>query len=151
INNQDGQMIGSVTIIRDISQEKALQEQKSRFVANASHELRTPLTNLITRLYLLRKQPDHLLEHLDILDRVAARMRNLVEDLLDFSRFERGVIQLKLRNVDARDLINEVVQVQQQEAEKKKIDLSTYMPAEAMMIMADPERMNQAITNLVIN
>ncbi len=151
INNQDGEMIGSVTVIRDVSQEKALQDLKSRFVANASHELRTPLTNLITRLYLLRKQPQLLEQHLDVLDRVATRMRNLVEDLLDHSRFERGVILLKLRSVDARELIRDVVEMQVPEGEKKDIHLTTELPEKPFIIMVDPERLSQAITNLVIN
>jgi PAS domain S-box-containing protein len=151
IDNQDGQPIGSVTIVRDISQEKELQEVKSRFVANASHELRTPLTNLITRLYLLRKQPEQLEEHLVILDRVAARMRSLVEDLLDYSRFERGVIPLKSRSVDLRDLINDVIQMQCAEADAKGIGLDSELPENPIIVSVDPERINQAITNLVVN
>ncbi len=151
IDDQDGVPIGAVTLIRDISQEKILQEVKSRFVANASHELRTPLTNLITRLYLLRKQPERLEEHLLVLDRVASRMRNLVEDLLDYSRFERGVIPLKSRPIDMRELVRDVVQMQQAEASNKHIQLESNLPDEPMMIFADPERINQAITNLVFN
>src|SRR5690606_38719246 len=52
--------VGYVAIFRDISQEKALQAQKDRFIAHASHEMRTPLANIKTRLYLLRTQPDNL-------------------------------------------------------------------------------------------
>src|SRR5690606_15920904 len=54
----DGKSVGAVTVLRDVSQERALQAQKTRFVAYASHELRTPITNMKTRLYLMRKQPE---------------------------------------------------------------------------------------------
>ncbi|MEZ4667213.1 MAG: PAS domain S-box protein [Anaerolineae bacterium] len=151
IDNMDGHVIGTVTIIRDVSQTKALEKQKSLFVANASHELRTPITNLMTRLYLLKKQPNALETHLEVLDEIARRMRTLVEDLLDHSRFERGVIPLEPKMVDVRDLISQVVNLQTPEAEKKHIDLLTNLPETKLTAMVDPERMIQVITNLVIN
>lgn len=151
VTNTESQVIGLVTIIRDISQEKVLQDQKSRFVANASHELRTPLTNLMTRLYLLRKKPERLDEHLEMLDRVANRMRSLVEDLLDYSRFERGIIPINCIPVDLRDLITDVVSIQESEAGKKHILLQYTPPGNPVMINADRERITQVITNLVIN
>ncbi|MFN7209582.1 MAG: histidine kinase dimerization/phospho-acceptor domain-containing protein, partial [Aggregatilineales bacterium] len=80
---------------RDISKEKALQEQKDRFIANAAHELRTPLTNLKMRLYLLRRQPEAAEAHLAVIEQVTRRIQLLVEDLLDVTRFERGMIALK--------------------------------------------------------
>jgi PAS domain S-box-containing protein len=151
VNNQEGLFIGVVTVIRDISQEKALQEQRSRFVANASHELRTPLTNLMTRLWLLRKQPERLDEHLVILEEVANRMRYLVEDLLDVSRLERGTIPLDTQDMDLRDVVESVVQLQQAEAEQKQIRLESRLPNTPLVIRGDHRRIHQIITNLVIN
>jgi PAS domain S-box-containing protein len=146
-----GQVIGAVTVIRDISQEKALQEQKSRFVANASHELRTPIANLKTRLYLMRKQPEKTDHHLEVMDEVTARMQRLVEDMLDVSRFERGLIPLQQQDVLLQDLISGVVRVQQAEAERKHIKLVSEFSAVPLHIFADPERIIQVITNLVVN
>lgn len=147
----DGALIGIVTVIRDISQEKALEDQKSRFVANASHELRTPITNLMTRLYLARKQPDKLDEHLEMLDQIAGRMRRLVEDLLDLPRFEHGVITLQLEQVELGLLTAEVIQMQAPEAERKEVRLAYDRPPEPVYVRADRERLNQVITNLVSN
>lgn len=151
IDNQDGSPVGTVTILRDVSQESALEKQKSLFVANASHELRTPITNLMTRLYLIRKQPEALETHLQILDEVARRMRTLVEDLLDHSRFERGVIPLDPKLMDVRVLVTQVVNLQIPEAEKKHIELIATLPERSLTSMVDPERMIQVITNLTIN
>jgi PAS domain S-box-containing protein len=151
VDDPNGNMIGEVIVIRDVSQEKVLQEQRSRFVANASHELRTPITNLLTRLYLLDRQPERLPEHLEILENVAERMRNLVEDLLEHSRFERGVIPLQRTEVDLRALLVEVIRIQQPEADMKPIALSCQIPESPLIINADPGRMTQVLTNLITN
>ncbi len=151
IDNEDGSPIGTVTILRDVSQEKALEAQKSLFVANASHELRTPITNLTTRLYLIRRQPEALENHLQVLDEVARRMRTLVEDLLDHSRFERGVIPLEPKLMDMRGLVSQVANLQVPEADKKHINLLATLPDAPLMSMVDPERMIQVITNLTMN
>ncbi|MBL8153223.1 MAG: PAS domain S-box protein [Anaerolineae bacterium] len=151
VTNPDGLPIGAVTVIKDISQEKVLQDQKSLFVATASHELRTPITNLITRLYLLRRSPDHLSDHLTILDQTAERLRLLVENLLDYSRYERGAVPLYMEPVDVRGLIENVVLMQKAEAEKKAIHLEFAKSAEDMVLLLDPGRITQVVTNLVVN
>jgi PAS domain S-box-containing protein len=151
IDNRDGSPVGTVTILRDVSQERALEQEKALFVANASHELRTPITNMMTRLYLLRKQPESAESHLQVLDEVARRMRTLVEDLLDHSRFERGVIPLDPKLMDIRTLVTQVVNLQVAEADKKLIDLISILPEYSLMSMVDPERMIQVITNLTMN
>lgn len=147
----NGHLSGAVSVLRDISAEKALQEQKAQFVAYASHELRTPITNLKTRLYLMRKQPERVGDHLVVLEEVADRMRRLVEDLLDMSRFERGVIALRKQRVVLQDLACNVTVVQQPEAEQKCLELSCEVPPHPIYVEADPERLVQVITNLVTN
>ncbi|MCZ2095150.1 MAG: GAF domain-containing protein [Anaerolineae bacterium] len=142
---------GLVALFRDISQEKALQAQKDRFIAHASHELRTPLANIKTRLYLLRKQPDKLQAHLDVINRVTDSMTELIENLLDISRFERGVIPLYCQPVALAELIEEVIAIQQPEAERKDITLRASLPGQPLVIDADPQRISQVITNLVNN
>ena len=142
---------GVVAVLRDISQEKALEAQKARFVAYASHELRTPLTNIKTRLYLMKKQPQRLDEHLVILEEVTNRMRGLVEDLLDLSRFERGTLELRVVETDMRDLIMRVANLQREEAENKGLQLFCDLPQEPLFANVDHERLTQVITNLVVN
>lgn len=151
VRNTAGEIVGAVTVIRDISQQKALQQQKDRFIANASHELRTPLANLKTRLYLLRHQPEQAVRHLEILDRVVNNMSELIESLLDVSRFERGVIALNRHPVVLQDLLNEVITIQQAEAERKQIALSVSLPAVPLTAHIDPHRMAQVFTNLIVN
>lgn len=141
----------AVTVVRDISAEKALNLRKSRFIAIASHELRTPITNLNTRLYLIRRQPGKIEEHLQIIEEVVNRMHRLVEDLLDIARFEHGAVGLRLAVVDLRDLIGQVVRLQEAESTLKNIALIVDMPSEPLPIALDPNRIAQAITNLIVN
>src|SRR5262249_16929043 len=142
---------GSVTVVRDITEEKQLQAQKFAFLSNASHELRTPLTNFKTRLYLVRRQPERLMEHISVLEQVTDRIPTLVEDLLDISRFERQTISRQRRNVILQHLIEDVVQVQRPEALLKNIQLSMQMPEEPVTTSVDPNRIIQVLINLIIN
>ena len=151
VNDADGKMNGAVTVLRDVSEERALQQQKARFVAHASHELRTPITNMKTRLYLLKKQPERMTEHVRILEEVSDRMKRLVEDLLDVSRFERGVIKLQHSPVVLQEVVESVLDLQRPEAERKNLRLSLKQPDEPVHVHADRERLIQVITNLVTN
>jgi PAS domain S-box-containing protein len=146
-----GQIAGAVTVIRDISEEKVLREQRERFIAHASHELRTPVTNLMTRLYLARKRPEPFEQHLDILDDISVRMKRLVDDLLDVSKMDRQLLTLKQEPIAVGDLVQKVVQLQQGEAEKKHIRLSFSSDNKATNANLDADRMTQVFTNLISN
>ncbi len=141
----------AVTIARDITREKILQQQQSQFVAHASHELRTPITNFKTRLHLLRRDPANLENHLAVMDEVTERMRRLVNDLLDLTRFERGIIPLNLREQPLQALLEIVVRDQISEADQKSLTLRLTMPSIPLIARVDDERIIQVITNIVTN
>jgi PAS domain S-box-containing protein len=151
VTGSNNEPVGAVTVMRDISAEKRLEAQKARFIATASHELRTPIANLKTRLYLIEKQPEKVHNHLSIMEAVTDRMRKLVDDLLDISRFEHGIISLQREDVLLQELIDSVIQVQLSEADQKQITLKKHMPAAPLYIWADRSRITQVITNLVTN
>jgi PAS domain S-box-containing protein len=151
VADAEGRAIGSVTVLRDVSQQKALEAQKARFVASASHELRTPITNLKTRLYLAQRQPERMPVHLQILEQVTDQMKMLVDNLLDMSRFERGVIQLNRQDIILQDLLAGVVSLQQPEAEQKHQTLTSELPLPPLIVNVDAPRLTQVITNLVVN
>lgn len=151
VNSARGKMLGTVTVLRDISEEKRLESQKAQFIANASHELRTPIANMKTRLYLMRRQPEKLEENLQIAEIVTDRMRRLVEALLDLSRFEHGQIPVTRRLTQLQPLILEVFTLQAPEAEKRTQTLSHELPSEPLYAQVDSLRFSQVITNLVTN
>jgi PAS domain S-box-containing protein len=151
VNNSEGQRLGVVAVIRDISQAKQLEEQKKRFIADAAHELRTPIANMKVRLHLLRRQPNKFEENIDIAQKAADWMQRLVDNLFDLARFERGVIELKREVVNLQQFVRDVVRFQEPEAERLGIEFSYTMPGDSIMINVDPYRMTQVITNLVGN
>ena len=141
----------TVGVLRDISSQKAMDEQRSRFIANASHELRTPLTNLTTRLYLMQRKPEDFGRHLAILFQVEKRLRTLVENLLDVSRFETGMFSLRLETVNLAEVVAEVVLLQTQEAEKHFISLEGIGLDQKVLTILDAVRISQVFTNLIVN
>ena len=151
ITGPDGQAAGAVTVLRDVSAEKRLEAQKARFIATASHELRTPLANLKTRLYLIDKQPEKSDEHLEIVSFETNRMKSLVDELLDVSRFEHGLITLNYSQFVLQELIRLIVKAQMPRAEEKSIRLATRLAREMIILEGDRLRIEQVITNLVNN
>jgi len=146
-----GEAIGYVTVLRDISQEKALAEQKARFIASASHELRTPIANIKTRLYLLEKQPEKFYDHISIAREVVDWMKNLVEDMFDISRFERGVLELTPEPIEMVSYLHQLVRIQKPFAEDAQINLHFIAPNTELIANIDPSRFKQVINNLINN
>ena len=140
-----------VSLVRDISEEKQLEAQKMRFIANAAHELRNPIMGLGTRLYLLKRQPERLNEHLLMIERVTHRLTRLVDDLLDVARFENGVIQLRPHEITLQGIVQDVIELQQEIALQKSIRLTLDLMPEPLLVMVDSDRILQVLTNLINN
>lgn len=151
VNVAEKNQIWAVAVIRDISMEKALQAQRERFVANASHELRTPLTNLVTRMYLLKNQPDKADTHIRVMERTIERLTTLAEDLLDITRYDNHVIRIDPDVHDLSAVIKSVVELQLASAQFKGIQLESTLPEETILVMIDENRFHQVITNLLVN
>lgn len=140
-----------VAIARDISQERKLYFQRARFIANAAHELRTPLSSIILRLHMLHRQPERLDIHLDSLDRVTQYLRELVEELLTLSRFERGTIALDKNRYKLQDIIYEAIEEHQPFASEQEVTINVDLPEEDIFAIVDHKRINQMIGNLLLN
>ncbi|MCA0454518.1 MAG: PAS domain-containing protein [Chloroflexi bacterium] len=138
-------------LIRDNSHEKRLQAQKNTFVTNASHELRTPLSNIKNRLYLLRRQPEKLEEHVAVMDEMAAHMQQLLEEMLDIGRFERGLVMLDRDNAILQDLVSEAVTTYQPRAARRSITLEPHLAEQPIKVLVDHKRIVQVVTNLISN
>lgn len=151
VSGTDGTITGLIALIRDVSQEKALQAQKDRFISTASHELRNPLQLLNNRLFLMRRKPDAMTEHMEALERISDTMNRLVEDLLDVSRFERGVITLRIERIQLDAIVSDLVDLHIPEAEQRGTSL-VYLPSPVpLWVDADVGRIRQVITNLLVN
>jgi signal transduction histidine kinase len=140
-----------VIIIRDITLEKDILAQRTRMMSNAAHELRTPIANFKTRLYLIRRQPEKLDEHLDVLEESTEHMQHMIEDMLDVARFERGVVQLTRRDTVLQTLVQDVVNETRVRANRLSIQLTAQIPDEPLLVFVDTRRIKQLINNLVAN
>ncbi len=151
LKSAEGQLTGIVSIFRDLSKQKALDAQKERFVGDAAHELRNPIAALKLRLHLLALQPDGFENNVSILDRIITQMEHLVEDMLDLTRFENGLINLRDDVTEITSFVRETILIMESEAEVKNVWLIDRLSTEPVYVSIDQTRMMQVIMNLVSN
>jgi len=151
VSDASGEPLGRVSVLRDISREKSLNEQRERFLRHAAHELRTPISNFKTRLYLLRRQPEKLFSHLDVMERVADEMTELVEDLLDIFRLQRGAASVRRERVDLCRLVRAALAACKPAAQHQQAELCADLLDGPVWICADESRLQQALSRLVAN
>ncbi len=140
-----------VTVVRDITQEKQLVERQYRFITNAAHELRHPITNLITRLYLARRQPQRLEDHLGVMDQVTAHLNSMVEDMLEVSHFEQGAVEVRWSRVVLQSLVSDVLHRERAIAERKQVRLEVTLPKTPLRVWVDPVRIARLLAILIDN
>jgi PAS domain S-box-containing protein len=154
-----GQLLGGVTVLRDVTQEVEVDRMKSEFVSTVSHELRTPMTSIKGYAELMlagmtgEMSAPHL-RYLRVIKNNADRMTGLINDLLDISRIESGRIRLELEPVDVAQLASQVVEGHLRarlQNEGKAIDFRLEMEPDLPTLRADRARLAQVLTNLVDN
>jgi two-component system, OmpR family, phosphate regulon sensor histidine kinase PhoR len=150
-----GSSLGSILVFHDITDIKRFETLRSDFVANVSHELRTPLTAIRgyveTLLHTPPANPSDSQQFLAIIDRHADRLSRLTEDLLTLSDLESGKIQLAVQSVDSSQLIQRVLEVFWDQANKKKIRLASSVAPALPTLIGDLDRLQQLFINLVDN
>jgi len=137
---------------RTVEELEELNRLKSQFVAMTSHEVRTPLTTIIGYASTLRRLPakvetDKRNEFLDIIERQAKRLLNLVERLLTASRLENDKSVTTLSTVRVGELCREVVEGLGTEGDRVRIEL----PADLPDALTDRRYLSQVIGNLLEN
>ncbi|MFN3486300.1 MAG: sensor histidine kinase [Planctomycetota bacterium] len=131
--------------------ERAFSRQ-TRFTADASHELRTPLSVILTQAELaLRREraPEEYREALAACLRAAQRMKAVVEGLLTLARADAGTLVLKRERVDLRKLLEETAAMLGPLALERRVAVA--VSAEAVAVEGDPDRLREAVTNLLSN
>jgi signal transduction histidine kinase len=150
----EGQRVGRVCVLRDVTRFKELDTLKSEFVSTVSHDLRSPLTTIhgyATMLDILGELNEHQVGFVRKIVSSVEGMSHLVENLLSLGRLEAGV-GLQLELVPVRDLVEKVVSAQQAQATQKEIQVAVEIPeGSPVLIEADQILLNQALQNLVEN
>ena len=131
-------------------------EAKSQFVSIVTHELRIPLTSIKGYTDLIRQRvvgeiTDQQAEFLDVIGNNVGRMADLISDLSDISRIERGKINLRFDFITVQNHILETLSSLRHKLDEKSQNLVTDLPENALQAYADPSRVVQIITNLLSN
>jgi len=130
---------------------------KSEFLANTSHELRTPLNGMIGFLKLilegLADDPEEQREFIQEAHRSAIHLLNLINDILDIAKIEAGRMELELGPVRLDDLIQDVEDFTQNQAQQKNLSLNIELPAtnDEVILFGNYQRLLQVMLNLVGN
>ncbi|MGH7473390.1 MAG: histidine kinase dimerization/phospho-acceptor domain-containing protein, partial [Candidatus Methylomirabilales bacterium] len=147
--------LGTLMVFHDVTELRRLERVRQEFVANASHELRTPLTAIRgyveTLLEGAADEPGRARPFLEVVGRHAERMSRLVDDLLDLSNIESGRLQLERHAVPLDEVARPVFALQQEAASKKGITLRLEIPPDLPAALADRDRLQQILINLVDN
>lgn len=165
---QTGQVIGVLGIATDITELKETQEElirkkeiaesanqaKSNFLAAMSHELRTPLNVIIGMTHIVLKDglADLQREKMDYILDAAKSLLVLINDILDFAKFEAGKISLQNENFSLKQLAESVISGMMNLVADKKIDLLlNYDNSIPSVISGDSNRIRQILVNLLSN
>lgn len=156
VRDAAGNLIGAVSAVRDITERRQLEEQRSDILRVVAHDLLTPITGV--RLYLqtqerrVRKgQPPFMPEegHLDTLNANLLRMERLVNDLREMTPIESGALTLERSPCDLTQLCRQEIKVQKVLMPGRTIRL--VLPREPIRTEVDEQRVGQVIANLLSN
>lgn len=151
---EDNELIGIVTILSDITQQKEIDRMKTELVSMVAHELRSPLTSISGFSELLldpdlsREQQE---EYAGIILKESNRLGDLINKFLDISRIESGRIQPKKGALDLAETVEMVIGNNSFLASRKYIDVEVHAPEEPAEIWADSGMMEQVVLNLFSN
>jgi two-component system, NtrC family, sensor histidine kinase KinB len=155
IENENGQTVGMVSILSDITKQKEIDRLKASFVANVTHELRTPLVSVDKAVNLLLKNGGGLSESqqqfLLIASRNCKRLSLLINDLLDLAKLEAGKMNVVLTANDIDKVITESIEGLSAWANAKSVTLANEVAANLPQAKVDPDKIIQVLNNLIGN
>ncbi|MEE4310523.1 MAG: ATP-binding protein [candidate division KSB1 bacterium] len=152
--DNEGTPIGIVTILRDVTREKEIDKMKTELVSMVAHELRSPLTSIAGFSELLLDSgitKDQSEEYAEIILKESNRLGNLINKFLDISRIESGKSQVNKIALDIGFLITNIIGLNLQQAEKKKIRVEMNIPEDLPSVNADKGMIEEVILNLFSN
>lgn len=153
--HQAAETAGVVTILRDVTREKEISEMKSNFVSSVSHELRTPLSSIKAYVEMLidGEAPDEETQHefYNIIQSETNRLQRLIDNILNISRIESGVVKTQREHISLPELIREAIDVMLPQARAKQIELVDVPTPVFFQVFADKDMIYQALLNLIGN
>lgn len=130
-----------------------INEAKLQFFINISHEIRTPVTLILSPLQKLmsKDRNEERQKNYQTISRNAGRLLQLVNQLLDIRKLDKGQMQLKFREVEIVEFIRNLSSSFEYQANAKKISLNFHPDTEELRAWIDPENLDKAIFNVLSN
>lgn len=160
VNGNQQHVITSVnalvdTITQAMQEERASEKSKDELITNVSHDLRTPLTSIIGYLGLIEdhqyQSEEDIVKYSHIAYDKAKQMKNLVEDLFEYTKVQQHGAPVNLMTVDLGQLLEQVGASFELEANKKGMAINVTCEPSPLSITADPEKLGRLFSNLVAN
>jgi len=155
IFGKQDQFCGVVSVLHDVTREKEISQMKNEFVNHVSHELKTPLASITAYSEMLvdgEAGDEESRRHFYmVIQSQAKRLQRLIDDILNISRIESGLIKLNKEPVSLTILVREAVEMIRSYAAEKDIKVVEPKPIIFGQVYADRDMISQVIINLLSN
>lgn len=148
---------GYVLLIRDITREKSLEEERDEFISVVSHELRTPLAiaegNISNALFIADKTGDinQIKAALNQSHEQILFLAGMVNDLATLSRAERGKLNVDIESIDVKDLIADLASSYKSTADEKGLEIKTLVDSHAKPLQSSRLYVREVLQNFITN
>jgi two-component system phosphate regulon sensor histidine kinase PhoR len=146
-----------VIVLRDISHEKSLEQERDEFISVVSHELRTPITiaegNISNAQYIVNKAGgDELIKKaLEDAHQQTLFLADMINDLSTLSRAERGKLTVDIESINVHDLLTELAHMYSPEAEAKGLRIHTALGTDLELLMSGKLYVREILQNFITN
>jgi len=144
-------------ILKNIEAKKLLElnQQKSLFVSSVSHELKTPLTSIKMYSELIRmkegSEKEKINNYAEYIEGESERLTRLINNVLSFSRIEKGLKQYYKEPVNLNELLKKVISIMEYQVKLQNFTLNCYLEEKEMTIFADADALVDVFINLISN
>ena len=156
VSQEQGPLLGAVMVLHDVTEQRAFERVRREFVLRASHELRTPVTGMHMAFALLQERLEFAAgsreaDLLATVDEEMQRLLLLINDLLNFSRYQNGLQQLELTPCDPAELLQQARQRFAARAEERDVALRLELQEPLPRLRADRLQLERVLDNLLGN
>lgn len=153
---EHGENLNSMADGMNLALEERMRSEhlKTELITNVSHDIKTPLTSIINYAELIGDEPtenEKIVEYAQVLKRQSARLKKLIEDLVEASKASTGNVEVHLAPCEVGVLLTQTVGEYEQRLQENGLTLVARQPEEAVCIMADGKLLWRVFDNLLNN